>query len=65
MKLLTRLIDNINDYNERRERRKEKERAGMLVCARCKSITMLGYCGINDMELGKVPNFDKPCVVND
>ena len=58
------IINAVNNYLSRRQRRKEILRAGMLACARCKSLTMLGYCGINDMEPGKLPNLDKPCVIN-
>lgn len=53
------------DIQAKKQRRIEKERAGMLVCRRCKQITTLNVCCINDMEAGKEPNMQYECVALD
>lgn len=49
----------------KKQRRKDKERAGLLVCGRCKQITTLNACAIHYMEEGKAPDMSKECVALD
>jgi hypothetical protein len=53
------------DKAERKQRRKDKERAGLLVCGRCKQITTLNACGLAFMEDGKSPDMTKECAALD